>query len=517
MPTRNALFFLFLLLVFVPVGAAAYLGAKGVDRERDMLIAREREALRRRADDVRDALVRALQRLYATEFTQSVQAFAQKGGDGDQSPVVARLETRSVDEAAPKRGVPAGWTQLVESPSIRDWLAGRGRHVAARAIGAPDSNAGSVSDFDTAGEWNYRTIQRPGGERSVQGVLVSAERINRLYLDPASSQSVIARFDPRVDAVRLVRDDPRERVAGRDGFGLPHAHYRFVVPPKYDTPVLMPPGHVLKITVRPDPALGDDINAAGAQLRWTMLVVGTIVALGLVFFWRALRAEARLAARRSDFVNAVSHELRTPLTSIRMYADMLKEGWVKDADNAREYVGLLSAESERLARLVHNVLDFASMEKGGRRFEMQIGDPAPVVREAAEVLRPYLKSKNFELHIDTPTTLPACSFDRDALIQILVNLIDNAVKYGAQEVRIEASAEDGRVRFAVLDRGPGVNAQERERIFFPFERGEHTRTGGSGLGLALVRHYVEAHRGEISVTDRSGGGAVFAITLPVVG
>ncbi len=147
---------------------------------------------------------------------------------------------------------------------------------------------------------------------------------------------------------------------------------------------------------------------------------------------------------------------------------------------------------------------------------MRLGDPGDVVRDVAEVLGPYLREKGFELHVEVPDTLPECSFDKDALTQILVNLIDNAVKYGEKEVRLEAEAKDGHVILRVLDRGPGIPEDEREKIFAPFQRGTGVSGGGgSGLGLALVKHYAAAHRGRIVVGARDGGGAVFALHLPL--
>jgi signal transduction histidine kinase len=292
--------------------------------------------------------------------------------------------------------------------------------------------------------------------------------------------------------------------------------YRHIVPAtRNGEPVLIPTGYVLALAVHPAAALAADLEAVEGRLAWTLGLVAFVVILGMLFLWRALRAETRLATRKADFVNAVSHELRTPLTSIRMYADMLKEGWIKDEQTAQDYFALISAESERLARLVNNVLDFSRIEKGKKSFRMQVGDPAPVVRDVAEVLRPYLKDKGFELALDVPESLPACSFDKDALTQILVNLIDNAVKYGETEVRVEAEALDGDIVLRVLDRGPGVPDDEREKIFDPFQRGRDVAGGGgSGLGLALVKHYAAAHRGRIEVGEREGGGAVFALHIP---
>ncbi|MFI5403466.1 MAG: sensor histidine kinase, partial [Planctomycetota bacterium] len=355
--------------------------------------------------------------------------------------------------------------------------------------------------------------------RNVGGVLegfrVSPEQVNRMFLDPLSPQSVVPRPDARIGKVSLVRDDERARLGPPGPLGLPQTICLYPVPAtRAAEPVLLPPGYILLFEVHPADALAKDLAAAEERLLWTLGVMGFVVLLGSLFLWRAVQAESRLAARKAEFVSTVSHELRTPLTSIRMYADMLKEGWVKDEKAASEYFALIAAESERLARLVNNVLDFSRIERGKKTFEMRPQDPGPVVREAAETLRPYLREKGLKLEIDVPDTLPAATFDRDALVQILVNLIDNASKHGKDEVRVEAAARDGSVVLRVLDRGPGVPAAERERIFDPFTRGANAASGGSGLGLALVRHYATAHKGRVEVTDREGGGAVFSLVLP---
>jgi len=349
-----------------------------------------------------------------------------------------------------------------------------------------------------------------------RGEVSNVESINRDFLDPASPEALTRRVDEHVDRVTLVRDDPR-RDRPTDSYGLPRVLYRSPYARERDPggPVGLADGYTLRFEVRPSGSLRRTLDAAEDRVAWVLGITASVVMLGMLFAWRAVRAESKLAERKADFVSAVSHELRTPLTSIRMYADMLREGWVDNERTQADYFELIAAESERLARLVNNVLDFSRLEKGAKSFDLRLGDPTTVVNETVEMLRPYLKEKGFEIHVEMPETLPACSFDHDALTQILVNLIDNAVKYGREEVRVEALAEGGDVVLRVLDRGPGVPASERERIFEAFQRGSNEKSGGgSGLGLALVDAYAKAHDGRIEVTDREGGGAVFALRLP---
>ena len=501
MPTRSALFFLFLFLVGVPVAAAVYLGTIGLDRERAMLVERERAAMEQRADEVRDALVRKLQALYRDELTRPAAAYEGLVNDRRRPTQDYFLFDGDNLRAGSDAPVPRDVAALAQS----DW---------ARAALDPGTPIDTRS-FTLHGDLAVRGVPH-GSARLLQGFRIDVGLIERRFLDPASPERVVPRFDERLERAEVVPDDARLRVVGDGPFGLPTMLYRHIVPAaRNGDPVLIPAGYLLALAVHPAAALAKDLEGVAGRLTWTLGLVAIVVILGMLFLWRALRAETRLATRKADFVNAVSHELRTPLTSIRMYADMLKEGWVKDEETARDYFALISAESERLARLVNNVLDFSRIEKGKKSFRMQLGDPAPVVRDVAEVLRPYLKDKGFDLVLDVPETLPACNFDKDGLTQVLVNLIDNAVKYGETEVRLEAEARDGDVVLRVLDRGPGVPADEREKIFEPFQRGTGVAGGGgSGLGLALVKHYATAHQGRIEVAARDGGGAVFALHVP---
>jgi len=545
--TRNRLFSLFVFLVAVPVCAAVYLGAVGLERERAMLVERERQAMTQRALDLRDGLVRELQRLYRREVARPWTAYlpedgAQSRNDDRTGALRDRfviLPDRSVVLSDDSReAVPPDIVALAdESPADRpaqtvaaSWIATeaqveslQGARPQQQARTRPDAAQrvrASGTGFRFVGDLAVRVVAFPDGTALEEGFRVDVARLERVFLDPDSELRVPSPRDGRVDRARIVGDDARlQPTPSRDAWDLPRLLYLSLLPEGRDPdPALVPPGHLLAVELRPSPSLADALDETTQRLWWTLGAVGLVTVLGLLFAWQAVRAETRLAERKAEFVSAVSHELRTPLTSIRMYADLLKEGWVKDGATAQDYFGLISAESERLARLVNNVLDFSRIEKGRKSFEMRIGDPAGVVREACGVLRPYLREKGFELDLAVPETLPACRFDQDALMQILVNLIDNAVKYGEREVRVEAETRDDRLVLRVLDRGPGVPPAERKSIFEPFTRGAAAdRGGGSGLGLALVQHYVTQHHGTIEVADREGGGAIFALSLPLGG
>jgi signal transduction histidine kinase len=219
------------------------------------------------------------------------------------------------------------------------------------------------------------------------------------------------------------------------------------------------------------------------------------------------------AERRSNFVAAVSHELKTPLTAIRMYGEMLRDGLVPSEAKRAEYYRHITVESERLSRLINNVLEFARLEKGNGEVALATGSVEPVVREVAELLRPHVEGQGFELAVDVDPALPAVRFERDGLVQVLCNLVDNAAKYAREATprRIELSARraGGDVRLSVRDHGPGIAARHLGKIFEPFYRAESELTRrhkGTGLGLALVRGMAERMGARVSGHNVPDGG-----------
>jgi len=248
-------------------------------------------------------------------------------------------------------------------------------------------------------------------------------------------------------------------------------------------------------------------------------VVFAVVLLGLAGLWRSMRAQARLAQRKDDFISAVSHELRTPITSIRMYAEMLENAWVRSPEKVRRYYRNIRQETERLSRLIENVLDFSRIQKGRKKYSFMTGDISECVRNVAGIMQPYAARKGFSIR--TECTGPhQVKYDRDAVSQIVVNLLDNAIKYAAEAddktVIVRTRAEGAMVFIEVEDRGPGVAQRQRKKIFEEFYRtgSEATRrTAGTGLGLALVKKFAEAHGGFAEVAGAEPAGAVFRVGL----
>jgi signal transduction histidine kinase len=234
---------------------------------------------------------------------------------------------------------------------------------------------------------------------------------------------------------------------------------------------------------------------------------------GLFALYRMVGVTVGFAERRNNFVAAVSHELKTPLTAIRMYAEMLRDGIVPSEHKRQEYYGTITSESERLSRLINNVLEFSRLEKGTRQMNLVVGSLGPVVEEMAELLRPHAEREGFTLQVEADPELPPVRYDRDALLQVLFNLVDNAIKYTRDApqrlISLECRRREGGVAVLVRDRGPGVAPRHLTRLFEPFFRGETEltrRTKGTGIGLALVKGLVERMDAGVSGRNAEGGG-----------
>jgi signal transduction histidine kinase len=283
----------------------------------------------------------------------------------------------------------------------------------------------------------------------------------------------------------------------------------------------VPWGGSLRIDSSPAFHQGSALLVYLPALAFLACALGLAVA-GFVFLYRTARRDLRLAQLKSDFVSNVSHEMKTPLSLVRMFGEMLSLGYERDEEERRRYHQLIVQESQRLGLLVDNVLDFAAIEKGRRRFDRAELDLSEVADEVLAAYREQLTAEGFALELELQRPGPRVSADRDALKQVLLNLLSNAMKYSREERRVAVSVrrEGGEAVLAVADRGIGIDPAEHQRIFEQFyrvESGLTRETRGAGLGLSLVRSIVEAHGGRVSVDSTPGKGSVFSVRLPLSG
>jgi signal transduction histidine kinase len=258
-------------------------------------------------------------------------------------------------------------------------------------------------------------------------------------------------------------------------------------------------------------------------IRTSFLILGALsvlLAAGILLTYRNVWKEMALARLKSDFVSNVSHELRTPLALIRLYAETLEMGRLSNQEKYQQYYSIIRKESERLTALINNILDFSRIEAGRKEYDFRETDVAELVRNTLESYRYQIEQNGFAFHESIADGLPSLHIDREAIARSLLNLVNNALKYSRIEkyLGVKLYRENGSVKLEVVDHGIGIPPGEQHKIFEKFYRvGDPLvhNTKGSGLGLSLVRHIVQAHGGVISVESAPGKGSKFTIALPV--
>jgi signal transduction histidine kinase len=321
-----------------------------------------------------------------------------------------------------------------------------------------------------------------------------------------------------------VANDSLFQVIVSDGSG--HEVWRSAksFPRTYSADSKMPYYGGLVTTVAVNPRMAHKLLIGGfPQSRLPILfgVLALTLALAAIGVLQ-LRREDELARLRSGFIANVSHELRTPLAQLRMFAETLLLGRVRSEGERQRSLEILDQEARRLSHLVENVLQFSRAERQAIKLSPKDGPLAPQVREALEVFSPMARARQVRVTAELDESVHA-TVDAGALRQIVLNLLDNAVKYGpaGQEVRVHLARAGRFARVAVEDEGPGIPERDRRRIWEPFyrlERPEHSATAGSGIGLSIVRELALGHGGRAWVErarDGEGnGGACFVVEIP---
>ena len=260
----------------------------------------------------------------------------------------------------------------------------------------------------------------------------------------------------------------------------------------------------------------------GTVLAWTALVLGLLLPGGFWLMYRLGLKQIQLAAQQQDFVSAVSHELKTPLTSIRMYGEMLREGWVSE-DKRKSCYDYIYEESERLTRLINNVLQLARMNRNELRVDLKPCTVSQLLDTVRSKTGTQLQRAGFVLNIDCKVADDIqIEVDADYFSQIVINLVDNAIKFSARaekkQIDIHCQLTAGQLQLGIRDYGPGIPGEQMRKIFQLFYRleSELTReTVGTGIGLALVQQLLAAMGGQVDVINQSPG-AEFLIRFPVV-
>ena len=267
-----------------------------------------------------------------------------------------------------------------------------------------------------------------------------------------------------------------------------------------------------------DPFVARDTSSGAIPPRisrylWIALTAIAVVALSALAAGQALRRQWRLARLKTDLVATVSHELKTPLASVRLLVETLLED-ERPEGRTREYLEMIARENLRLSRLIGNFLTFSRLERNLRKFDIRATSPQRVVDAVVESAQDRI-----QFEVDVSPGLPVVRADEDALVTVLLNLLDNAYKYtpGEKRIALRATCRDGHVVFAVEDNGIGIAARDRKRIFRRFyqvDRRLARESGGCGLGLSIVDFIVRAHGGTVEVESQPGAGSKFSVVMP---
>jgi signal transduction histidine kinase len=254
-------------------------------------------------------------------------------------------------------------------------------------------------------------------------------------------------------------------------------------------------------------------------LNLMIIVLAVVILLGLFAIYQSTRTIVDLSERRSQFVSSVTHELKTPLTNIRMYIEMLEQGIARDKEREQEYFRILDSEGARLSRLINNVLELSKLEKKQRQLDMQPGTFDEVIREVQTVMQEKLKQEGFVLNVEIDKIQPF-KYDREVMIQVLINLIENSMKFSKtadqRQITIRINQHQKHVNITICDTGPGIPPHALNKIFDDFYRVDNSltrNTGGTGIGLALVKKFISLMGGTVMASNNDGPGCTITISL----
>ncbi len=241
---------------------------------------------------------------------------------------------------------------------------------------------------------------------------------------------------------------------------------------------------------------------------------------GAILVFHDITELRRLEKIRQDFVANVSHELRTPISSIKGYAETLLEGALEDKDNAKEFISIIYQDSNRLASLINDLLDLSKTESGKLKMSFAALDAVSLIKKAVTVMDNQAKAKSITLRIDIPQSLPKIKADEARFSQVMINLLDNAIKYSSEggTATITAKVAENVLQVDISDTGIGIPEADLPRIFERFYRVDKARSrelGGTGLGLSIIKHIVSVHGGQVWVSSELGSGSTFSFTIPL--
>ena len=516
---RPKVIVLFLLLVLAPLAALGWLGAR-VSKD-------ERENVRRQFDELLTAKLKDFDQALAGLLAERERQFLKltEFGAYDTDELRSIVRTNPLVSQLFVLG-PAG--ELVHPPPVgplntteQEFLK-RARHfLTDRQVLLKQGGAEAVDQAPAAVNKGWYSWYWENGPNLVFWRRAETGHIVGVELDRARLLADVMNRLPQTDEGSAPAGD---RVDLLDSNGAVLYQWGRGASEENETPraelALSPPLNTwhLNYYSKADPAAA---LRAGERINLAAGIAAVSVALLVLafYFYREYSRDVRLASQRVSFVNQVSHELKTPLTNIRMYAELLQEHHNAEAEEdarPRQYLDIIVSESQRLSRLIANVLTLARQQKKTLAVHPTAGQVDQALTATLEQFRPALEARGLSVRVSCHAPRTVC-FDADALNQILGNLLSNVEKYAADGGFLEVASqqEDGRTHIVVSDHGPGIPAAQRERIFEPFYRiGDKLNAGvtGTGIGLTIARELARLHGGDLTL-EPTAAGAAFRVTL----
>jgi signal transduction histidine kinase len=357
----------------------------------------------------------------------------------------------------------------------------------------------------------------------VFGFTVNLSWVQQHYLPDMARQ--VAQIAGMADELTVqVRDEAGRDLVTIGGAPVPGSLKSRQLPLLFADPLLSPPGpaktshrsHItIQVGIKSDP--GRQAAFLSAR-RMALFTSGAVLALGIGFLMtaRAIRIQARLAELRSDFVSTVTHNLKAPITSIRILGETLARRTDHADNGVRRYGTMLVQETWQLARLVDNLLAYSRVTDVTEIYSFEPAALDQLVEKALGSFGPRLVADKFDVHVEIPDDLPDIRADSTALSLVLINLIDNAIRYSGERkwLRITAGRQGENISIAIADHGDGIPADEMRHVQRKFYRGRRARSDGSGLGLALAERVIRDHRGSLTIQSSVDQGTTVVVLLP---
>jgi two-component system phosphate regulon sensor histidine kinase PhoR len=265
-----------------------------------------------------------------------------------------------------------------------------------------------------------------------------------------------------------------------------------------------------------------ELNVSNRRRTNLLFIIASmlLIFISLAIILNTWKRDRQLRKLKEDFISNVSHELKTPLSLIRMFSEMLVMGRAKDEDKKQEYYRVIHSESDRMSRLIANLLDFANLGRGVEFRHFENTSIAQLGTKALEAYRHDIQKEGIQLSLDIDPDVPNSYADPNSITMAFINLLDNSIKYSGEKKKIDIRIQknNGYVDLSVTDNGVGIPESEQQKIFDKFFRGSDPsvrRVRGSGIGLAITKHVAELHKGEILVKSEPGQGSTFTLRIPI--